>query len=172
MTILKLKIMEEIQFQPLPQHRDFSKSYLFCLADCAISFSIILMFMIWTRINFKILNATKQPLETVSSSSYEENIAIKLQESFPKYLSCSAVVTLEEMCLRTKLSEDPMHKGENKKKDNVNNGTIAELLFQQFFLSFSRLFYTLCICSLAEFYFGCSNTFKSLAFGVYKANSY
>lgn len=128
--------------------------------------------MIWTRINFKILNATKQPLETVSSSSYEENIAIKLQESFPKYLSCSAVVTLEEMCLRTKLSEDPMHKGENNKKDNVNNGTIAELLFQQFFLSFSRLFYTLCICSLTEFYFGCSNTFKSLAFGVYKANSY
>lgn len=89
--------------------------------------------MIWTRINFKILNATKQPLETVSSSSYEESIAIKLEESFPKYLSCSAVVTLEEMRLRAKLSEDPMHKGENNKKDNVNNGTIAELLFQQFF---------------------------------------
>lgn len=70
------------------------------------------MFIIWTRINFKILNATKQPLETVSSSSDEDNIAIKQQESFPEYLSCSAVVTLEETCLRTKLPEDPStHKG-------------------------------------------------------------
>lgn len=65
------------------------------------------MFIIWTRINFEILNAAKQPLETVSSSSAEENSAVKLQESFPKYLSCSAVVTLEETCLRTELAEDP-----------------------------------------------------------------
>lgn len=104
-------------FQLLPQHREFYKSYLFCVADCAISSSIFLTFTIWTRINFKILNATEWPLETVSSSSDEENIEIKVQESFPKYLSCSAAVTLEEMCLRTKLSEDPnMHKGENNKK--------------------------------------------------------
>jgi len=83
----------------------------------------------------------EQPLETPSSSSNEENTAIKLQESFPKYVSGSAVVILEEMYLRTKLLEDPsMHKGGKQRKKAMS--TMAKLLssFIIFRLSFLDYF--------------------------------
>lgn len=108
-------------FQPLSHHLNFSRIY------------------------FTVSNAAKQLLEAVSPSSGEQHIEIKVQETFAKCLSCSAVVALEKICLRTKLSACT----KQQKKGVVHNSAIAES-FQQFFPQIFWIIYTLCICSLTS----------------------